>query len=338
MDDEVHRAEESVRIPNGVDLNFRLGPVVEVRVDDLRLTDTPRIEAINWDHVKSLVEAVSFGPVIVAKKTMSIVDGAHRVKAAKIKGMKKISARFFDGDQRDAFLLAVKLNITHGLPLTLDDRRAAASRILNSHPEMSDRSIGYAAGLSAKTIAAIRRCSSEDVHQLNARIGRDGRIRPLDTTEGRKNAVDYIRLKPESSLREIARNTGISVGTARDVRNRVREGRNPLPARACAVEEASGSDASAASSNHPISEQMIVTQSPLDALRQDPSLRYSDSGRLLIRWLQVRAVEPGEWRAAIREVPPHCRSLLAAVARQCVAAWSEFADEVEASRTSHSAP
>ena len=66
-----------------------------------------------------------------------------------------INVTFFDGSEKDAFVLAVESNVQHGLLLTLSDRTAAAGRIVNSHPEWSDRAVAAATGLAAKTVVRI---------------------------------------------------------------------------------------------------------------------------------------------------------------------------------------
>jgi len=88
---------------------------------------------------------------------MGIIDGVHRVQAAILRGQKEIDAEFVDGSSEDAFVLAVRVNVDHGLPLSLADRKAAAERILDTHPDWSDRAIAAAVGLSHKTVGAIRR-------------------------------------------------------------------------------------------------------------------------------------------------------------------------------------
>ena len=105
------------------------------------------------------------------------------------------------------------------------DRRAAAERIIASHPHMSDRAIGHSAGLAAKTVAAIRKRSSEQVPQSNVRVGRDGRVRPLNSEEGRQRAADLLVQRPGASLRDVARVTGIAPATVLDVRKRLERGR-----------------------------------------------------------------------------------------------------------------
>lgn len=92
---------------------------------------------------------------------MRIIDGAHRVRAAQLRGRSHIEARFFDGSAADAFVLAVESNISHGLALTLAERSAAAERILASHPHWSDRAIASSTGLSAHTVASLRRTAPD---------------------------------------------------------------------------------------------------------------------------------------------------------------------------------
>src|SRR5262249_40925371 len=159
-------------------------------------------------------------PILLHRQTMQVIDGMHRLRAAILRGEEEIEAIFFEGSGEMAFVLAVEANIKHGLPLSLADRQAAARRILGSNPEWSDRAIGASTGLSAKTIAAIRR-TTEDSPQLNSRIGRDGRVRPLDAADRRRRAVEVINSRPNTSLRQVAEAAGVSVGTVRDVRERM---------------------------------------------------------------------------------------------------------------------
>ena len=76
-------------------------------------------------------------------------------------------------------------HVEHGMPLTRADRKAAAQRIVMIRPQWSDRAIAAVGGLSAKTVGAIRRRSTEEIPQSNARLGGDGRVRPLAAADGR---------------------------------------------------------------------------------------------------------------------------------------------------------
>lgn len=59
-----------------------------------------------------------------------------------------------------------------------EQRKARAARILTENPELSDRLVAEQAGLSDKTVARVRRVTA-DIPQLDRRVGKDGRTRPL---------------------------------------------------------------------------------------------------------------------------------------------------------------
>jgi uncharacterized protein YerC len=271
---------------------------------------------------------------------MKVIDGAHRLQAAIACGQETIEVEFFDGPERTVFVQAVKANIAHGLPLSLADRRAAAERIIKLYPEWSDRMVAASAGLSDKTIASIRRCLTADAPQSNTRIGRDGRARPLNSAVGRWLASELIEERPHASLREIAREAGISVATVRDVRDRMRRGDGPVPAMVEANNSArrNGSEVSSdAPGLAPASGLNAVGAcgeldggSLLEGLKKDPSLRYNEVGRALLRWLDVRTIRTEELESIAERVPPHAAVIVAKVARRCAAVWETLAKTLEA--------
>jgi hypothetical protein len=305
-----------------------LSSVFDVPVESLRPSDSPRIELVNMDHVRVLrVTEQDFPPVLVHRDTMQVIDGMHRLEVAKQEGRSHIEARFFDGSAEEAFILAVKSNSLHGLPLTLEERRAAAVRVLESHPQMSDRSIGVLVGLAAKTVSSLRDCSSAENPQLNARVGRDGRARPVDAAAGRRRAVQIIESQPDASLRQIAAEAGISLGTASDVRKRFREGKPVLleGGRRGRVVEKEG----AGGGGQP---PQVHLRAIFEKLRQDPSLRYSDSGRSLLRWLGTKVLGDSmteEWEESALIGSPHNRTLMVKFARVSAQMWLDLADRLE---------
>ena len=114
--------------------------VIEVAIDALMLTGSPRHAGENSEHVEALSAASGpLPPIVVHRPSMRVIDGAHRVRAALRRGEKTIAARFFEGPDADAFVLSVVLNIAHGLPLARPDRKRAAERIIRTHPLWSDR-------------------------------------------------------------------------------------------------------------------------------------------------------------------------------------------------------
>src|SRR5258708_18221647 len=205
-------------------------PATRVPVTDLVLSNWLRVKGEDIQHVRVLAEVEDeLPPIVVHRATMRVIDGMHRVRAAILSGVTHIEALLFEGAEDEAFLLAVRLNVTHGLPLSRADRVAAAVRIINSTPQWSDRAIARAAGLSDKTVASIRRRASAEIPHLPDRIGRDGRIRPVSPAAGRRIASDLIAQHPDAAIREIATRAGISPGTATDGRERLRNRLDPVP-------------------------------------------------------------------------------------------------------------
>jgi ParB-like chromosome segregation protein Spo0J len=302
-------------------------------------TRSPRTEGENADHAQVLADSGGvLPPITVHRATMRVVDGMHRLRAATLRGEIDIPVRFYEGPEEDAFVFGVAENTTHGRPLSASDRSAAASRILLSHPQWSDRVIAGVAGISTKAVSSIRRQSAE-LPQPEARVGRDGRVRPVDGALGRLRASELITSKPEASLREVAKEAGVSPGTVRDVRDRLRRGENPVPAKqrpqpVPAHPAAASPPATNVTSAHPRVERrapapVMDRTRILSSLVKDPSLRYSVDGRTLLRLLATHMI-PGRQRDALAlAVPQHCAGTVSAAARECAAAWVQLAEHLE---------
>lgn len=296
------------------------GPVVRVPLNSLRESDSPRLSGPSHDHVKVLAEsAQELPPIIVHRHTMRVIDGAHRIRAARLRGQESIDARFYDGPEEEAFLLAVAANISHGMPLSLADRTAAAGRILASHPQWSDRAVAAVVGLSGSTVAAIRRRATDQNAQLRTRVGRDGRVRPLSSAEGRRRAAELITSRPDVSLRQVAAEAGISQGTARDVRDRLLRGDDPVPARR-------GADRA-----RPVLAAVPTPDADaiLSLLKRDPSLRFTDAGRSLIQIFDAHAKMFDDSQRLASTVPSHCAGMIAELARTYATVWQKFAHSLE---------
>ncbi|MEO3973753.1 ParB N-terminal domain-containing protein [Streptomyces sp. CAU 1734] len=324
------------------------GTSLDTRSWDTRPTHLPvgqvtetrfvRVAGPSPDHVGALAQCPDdLPPILVHRPTMQVIDGVHRLRAAKLRGDATIAVRFADGTEEDAFLLAVSANVNQGLPLTLADRTAAAARILASHPHLSDRLIASTAGLSTKTVAAIRRCATGETTQLNTRLGRDGKVRPLDASHGRMIASRAISNNPDLSLREIARIAGISVGTARDVRERIRRGEDPIPRRhrlsAGIRTESSAPENNPAGSGTGGGDGTAGTPRAerdrfLLSLRTDPSLRFSEVGRALLRLLDANTLDAAQWDHLAAAVPQRWSPVVADLAMGCAADWSALACRV----------
>ncbi|TDD07775.1 transcriptional regulator [Nonomuraea deserti] len=290
------------------------------------------------EHVARLAEIdVELPPILVDRRTMEVVDGAHRFMAAVLNGKESINVEFLDGTAEDAFLCAVEANVKHGLPLSRADRRAAAARIITSHPEMSDRAIAEVVGMAAKIVAEMRHMA-QDVSSLpSARVGRDGRTRPLSTVEGRLKAAKMLEDQPRSSLREVAKISGISPNTVADVRRRLARGEDPIPEPYACDESRPDSRVSSArrrSESRPLRASLSTAVDPVSIVTKlacDPSMRHKQAGRQLLRVLQANASSLLESASLASAVPSHSVPILVQLARRYAQLWDEFAQELEGS-------
>ena len=308
-------------------------PTVVLAISSLVLAESPRQGGESADHVEVLAESeAQLPPIVVHGQSMRVIDGMHRIRAAVLRGEKKIEARIYHGTEDDAFVLAVQLNIAHGLPLSRADRTAAAVRIMRSHPRWSNRMVASATGLSAGTIGKVRRRSTVQNGQSTTRVGRDGRKRPLDGTVGRVRASELLAEKPGASIRAIALEAGVSPSTVHDVRQRIRNGQEPVVPQPRAPEPpAAALPPDLYPPRRTVGHAVTVGRADtiLASLKADPSLRFRDAGRSLIRWLEAYRVGMAGSNKIVEMVPDHCATSVAKLARGYARVWTEIAAQLE---------
>ncbi|MFI8930519.1 streptomycin biosynthesis regulator [Streptomyces sp. NPDC053474] len=320
------------------------GAVHQVPIGILRPADSPRIGE-NLQHARTLGACGAvLPPILVHRETMRVIDGMHRLRAALMQQRDLVEVTYFDGSAEDAFVVAVERNIAHGMPLTLAERAAAAARIIITHAQWSDRAIAAVAGLDPKTVAALRRRGMPPEAAPPARVGQDGKFRPVDPVAGRRAASRLLSAEPQASLRHIARRAGVSPGTVRDVRARLERGEDPLPPalrppEPPAPEAAPGQLAPPPGGRErnppPPPARPAPGQGPglervFTSLCKDPSLRQSETGRLLLRLLEMHL--PAQFRRITACVPSYRAGMVAAAAAECARAWQHVADTIEHGR------
>jgi ParB-like chromosome segregation protein Spo0J len=301
---------------------------------DIVPPDSPRLSGLNDEHARLLANSdAALPPILVNRRTMRVVDGAHRLLAAKLRVQEFIDVDFCDCDNDEAFVLAVEKNVMHGLPLSRAERAAATERILGSYPDWSDRAIAMVVGLSHKTVGSIRRRSDIGSEQITHRRGRDGRLRPVNGAAARARVSSMLADGQGASLRGIARETGVSPDTVRHVRDDSRR------AEALAARQPRGVP-SPERKRREAPKQVrppvpIRASGPADryallrSLRSDPSLRLRESGRVLLRLLDVYALDSDDWARISRDVPAYRVDGVAELARECGRIWQDFAARVE---------
>jgi hypothetical protein len=275
-------------------------------LESLTSGDVIRVNGLNMDHVRLLANLENrFPPILVEQHTMRIVDGMHRFAAAKLRGDQDIDVQFFKGNREEAFIEAVRANSTHGLPLTLGDRRAAANRLVHAHSDWSDRMIAELVGLSPKTVGVVRRSSTEEIPQSRTRIGKDSRIRRLPARPSKqRNADGVAEDHVEPGMLQSAKPKALPCA------QKSAPGPVPLqkPQRYTRITAASA-------------------QATYRAMCMDPSLRMTDTGRFLLRLLDLHLVHGGEWEQLPANLPPHRASSVVDLARECAMKWLDLADQ-----------
>ncbi len=159
---------------------------LDVRVNQLVIDESlqPRVDGLDSDHVRTLMEAADSWPplaVVTRADHYLLVDGFHRLAAAQNLGRETVSVEVVAGPaDGDLHALAFYLNSRHGRPLSLADRRAFAARLLHQHPEWADREIARQSGLSGVTVAKVRGslAQSGQIEDPAVRVGARGYTYP----------------------------------------------------------------------------------------------------------------------------------------------------------------
>jgi len=299
--------------------------VVEIAISDLSVGPSMRERGIDPGHVAALTEVVpSWPPIVVSRSGGCVIDGQHRVAAAQQLGLRTVRAIWFDGSSDDAYLEFVRRNTSHGLPLTLAERRQAARRIVRSRPDLSDRGIAEVCGLSARTIARLREEAGDGSGSMNGscgpktRVGRDGRVRPVDPGAARARIAEEVARRPNASLRAIASVVGASPETVRSVRNEMR---------AAMGERDNGSEAS---------EPEVTVLGLLSRARKmsvdwrdDRAFTDHEDGQEFLEWFDSCFVEQGDLWRYVEAVPLSRVYEIADEARRRADFWTRFAVAVE---------
>jgi ParB-like chromosome segregation protein Spo0J len=300
--------------------------VVRVPINLLVVDRSPRLDGEDAGHVELLAESISaLPPIIVHCATMRVIDGVHRLRAAQLRGNTTIDVVFFDGDENEAYVLSVKQNTMHGRPLTRADRKSAAQRIVAIHPEWSDRAIAKVTGLSPKTVASLR---LHPIERSAARVGLDGRVRPVDHRSGYRRAGQYLAGHPEATADDLAQASGLSRRSARRVRRRFTDGQDKRSAPQH-VQRPPGDDTGQQSVQER-DVRLAGAGEVLRTLRTDPSLRFTDGGRALLQLLSASVPWDQNPDQMIDNLPPHCIQASAEAMHTCARTFQTIAEKLEA--------
>ena len=291
----------------------------------LRTGRSPHVRGIDRRNVASLAEVADrWPPIVVSRRDGSVIDGLHRVAAARQLGLERLCAVFFDGSPDDEYVEFVRCNVGHGLALTLDERRAAARRILLTHPDLSDRGLASVCGLSPKTVGRLRRDTDEargaggTDARVSRRVGRDGRHRPVDASAARARIAEELERRPDASLRTIASAVGVSPETVRTVREKLR-----------ARPEGSTDPVGLAEPEAVVLgvlERKRHRSAPLD---RDRAFTDRDEGRRFLDWFEATSVDDADLWQQGQAIPRSRVYEIADEARRRAGVWVRFAEQLE---------
>ena len=266
---------------------------------------------VDPDHVAALAEVLDrLPPVVVDGRTMTVIDGVHRLEAYKTLGRSRIPALMFRGNDMEALVIAIQANIQHGKPLNRGERQEAARALLHRCPERSDRWVGEVCGVSHTTVAVLRR--SVAAAEAQVRTGRDGRRRPVDPSLGRAAVARVMAENPTASIRQAAGAAGVAPSTVQRVAaGLARSQKPPLPRVALTVR--------------------ATVWGPDDDLAagSEPALHDSLEGAEVTTWLARTAVSVEDLHAHLGSLPLSRVYEVADECRRRARTWAQMADALE---------
>ena len=138
--------------------------VVELALDEIVIDAGMQCRAamndeVVDDYASMMREDVSFPPVAVfqIEGKNALVDGFHRVAAAKRSGRKSIASILRQGTRGDAIKFAITANTSHGLRFTNEDKRRAVNLAMKAFPESTDRELAKLCAVSQPFVSKLRK-------------------------------------------------------------------------------------------------------------------------------------------------------------------------------------
>jgi hypothetical protein len=292
--------------------------VVSLLVSELTADSSFREGGLSEGHVERLVGLQGhWPPILVRRATGDVIDGVHRVAAARRLGLDRIEATYFEGNADEALIQFVRRNVYHGLPLTLRERKRAARTMLHTHPQWSDRRTAELCAISPKTVGRLRVTSSEgpadEIPHLDtrSRLGRDNKSHPVDAASVRSRVVEALQQQPGASLRTIAASAGVSPETVRSVRMNMSS-----PAPVNLVDN--------------VRELVFAPAEPPEApWKQDSAFTTSVNGDDFVEWFDSTTISEHDWWSRLDAIPISRIYEISDEARRRSEEWTRFAQCLE---------
>lgn len=168
--------------------------IKDIEVDASLQTRVGMSEPVLQEYAALMMEGITFPPVVLfddgSKKYL--VDGFHRLYAAKRVGRDRIQAELHSGSKHAGFLYSLRANATHGLQRSNEDKRHGVLKLLEDF-EYSDK--------SDREIAALCAVSHTFVGRIRARIktasARNPNLMPKPVNPFIKTPAEVATLPPD---------------------------------------------------------------------------------------------------------------------------------------------
>lgn len=212
---------------DGINTRFE---IEKVRISDLIVSDDYQIrDSLDEVLIEDLRAALSAGTLLTevicfrCGDDLILVDGFHRVEAAKRIGLVDLMAQIKNGTTDDALRFVTSKshpNNRHGNKYTPAERRAAVRLSLRKWPEMGDSWHGDHCSMDHKTVTEIREDAERTlgIPKVEVTVGKDGK-------KYRKNRADTSqpvpRNEPKSKTEKPKKQArGSKFGTAEEIAKR----------------------------------------------------------------------------------------------------------------------
>lgn len=149
--------------------------------DDLCLREKLREDTIQRYQL-NYQRGITMEPVQVYKVNdeLLLVDGFHRLQAAKKAGLTVINAKVSAGTLKDALVAAAKANCDHGLAWSRKEKRSAIAAYLKAWPERANGWIAEELRVDDATVRDVRGDleAVSEIRKLDKFQGKDGKWYP----------------------------------------------------------------------------------------------------------------------------------------------------------------
>lgn len=132
----------------------------DIYIDSALQTRVRLNEVVTQEYTALMRDGVQFPPVVLFDdgKRKYLVDGFHRLNAAKRAGQQTIEVEVHMGEKYAGFLYSLKANAAHGLQRTNEDKRHGVLKLLEDfeYIDKSDREIAAICAVSHTFVSKVR--------------------------------------------------------------------------------------------------------------------------------------------------------------------------------------